>query len=69
MSALQIQLNGQRYPLDTPCSLLALVQKQPVELKNVAVELNRQIIPRAKLEQVQLIDGDAVEIVEFIGGG
>ena len=35
----------------------------------VAVEVNRTIVPRAEHEQHALHDGDALEIVHFVGGG
>jgi sulfur carrier protein len=35
----------------------------------VAVELNREIVPRAHWERTQLQDGDHLEIVHFVGGG
>ena len=69
MTALHIQLNGQRHSLATPCNLLQLVNEMPVELKNIAVELNQRIIPRSQLSEITLNEGDCVEIVEFIGGG
>jgi sulfur carrier protein len=35
----------------------------------VAVELNRDIVPRDKWPQTNLSDGDRLEIVHFVGGG
>lgn len=35
----------------------------------VAVELNRQIVPREQWTQTSLSDGDQLEIVHFVGGG
>jgi sulfur carrier protein len=35
----------------------------------VAVELNREIVPRAQWDDTQLHDGDRLEIVHFVGGG
>ncbi len=35
----------------------------------IAVELNGEIIPKAKYGETLLKDGDAVEIVSFVGGG
>ena len=34
-----------------------------------AVEVNREIVPRAAHPSHRLRDGDAVEIVGFVGGG
>lgn len=35
----------------------------------IAVELNREIVPRAKWSATALHDGDRLEIVQFVGGG
>ncbi len=35
----------------------------------IAVELNGEIVPRAAYESVQLVAGDVVGIVSFVGGG
>ena len=35
----------------------------------IAVELNREIVPRAKWGATVLQDGDRLEIVQFVGGG
>ena len=34
-----------------------------------AVEINREIVPRAAHATHRLADGDAIEIVGFVGGG
>jgi thiamine biosynthesis protein ThiS len=33
------------------------------------VELNREVVRRPRLAEVQLHDGDQVELVHFVGGG
>ena len=35
----------------------------------VAVERNRQVVPRARHETAVLADGDQIEVVHFVGGG
>jgi sulfur carrier protein len=35
----------------------------------VAVEVNREIVPRAEHGTRKLAGGDAIEIVHFVGGG
>lgn len=69
LTPMNIRLNGEPYPLSAPCHLRELIDQLDVNLRNVAIELNRRIIPRSQLDQVTLADGDTVEVVEFIGGG
>ena len=35
----------------------------------IAVELNEEIVPKAKYAETLLADGDVVEVVNFVGGG
>lgn len=50
----------------TVAELLRLLGLPPAR---VAVERNREIVPRATFGQVQLAAGDRLEIVTFVGGG
>ena len=40
-----------------------------IDPRRVAVELNRDILPKAQYEATRLKDGDCLEIVHFVGGG
>ena len=50
-------------------SLDALVEETGDEGDRVAVELNREIVPRANWQATAQKDGDRLEIVHFLGGG
>lgn len=39
-----------------------------LDVKKVAVERNREIVPRSTLADVAFAEGDALEIVHFVGG-
>lgn len=39
------------------------------DTKRVAVELNGDIVPKAKYSEIMLKDEDTVEVVSFVGGG
>ena len=47
----------------------ALVAELGMKADRVAVELNREIVPRARWSETALHDGDRLEIVHFVGGG
>jgi len=53
-------------PISTVSSLLDQLGMKP---DRVAVELNRELIPRDRWASAQLSDGDKLEIVHFVGGG
>ncbi len=35
----------------------------------IAVEVNREIVPRVRHDDTSLSEGDVIEIVTFVGGG
>ncbi|MGB8013513.1 MAG: sulfur carrier protein ThiS [Terriglobales bacterium] len=50
-------------------TLSALVEHMGMKPDRLAIELNREIVPRDQWPQTQLHDGDKLEIVHFVGGG
>jgi len=50
----------------TVADLIAVLGLGP---RRVAVEVNRALVPRADYAATRLADGDAVEIIHFVGGG
>ncbi len=65
----QITVNGQPHALRTAMSVRELVAELALDPRQVAVELNRVIIPRSQYDTTAVHSGDAVEVVRFIGGG
>jgi sulfur carrier protein len=53
----------------TPFTLTALIESLDMKSDRVAVELNRDIVPRDHWPETPLKDGDRLEIVHFVGGG
>ena len=64
-----IKLNGKAHMLEAGVSIAALASQLGLSSKQVAIECNRQIVPRSRYAEQQLRDGDEVEVVHFIGGG
>ena len=50
-------------------TLSALVAELGMKPDRVAIELNREIVPRDRWARTNLKDGDQVEIDHFVGGG
>jgi thiamine biosynthesis protein ThiS len=65
----EIQLNGEAYTLDGDASLTTLVDRLGLKRGRIAVELNREIVPKAEWNAIVLRPGDTLEIVNFVGGG
>ncbi len=69
---LRLRVNGQERELAAPeagASVLDLLASLDQHPKTVAVEVNRELVPRARFGGTRLEDGDRVEIVRFVQGG
>ena len=66
---MQVVINGEDRNFEAPLTLAGLVQALGMKTDRVAVELNRDIVPRDQWDRTQLADGDRLEIVHFVGGG
>ena len=66
-----IILNGQATSVgDTSSTMLhGFLLEYGVKLDRIAVERNGEIVPRGVWQEVQLTEGDRLEIVHFVGGG
>jgi sulfur carrier protein len=64
-----ITLNGDRFELDQPLSVEALLARLEIDPRRVAVEHNLAIVKRQRYGEVIVAEGDQVEIVNFVGGG
>jgi len=68
-SASSITLNGDPYPLDADTPLTVLLERLDMRRGRVAVEINREIVPKADYDATIVKAGDLVEIINFVGGG
>jgi thiamine biosynthesis protein ThiS len=69
MSALEIIVNGESRRVPGPATVADLLRHLSLDPRTVVVELNRQIIRRPQLQDTLLSEGDAIELVHFVGGG
>ena len=66
---MQVTINGEIKQLDAPLPLAELVAQLGLDLRKLAIERNREIVPRSAYATTQVGEGDELEIVHFIGGG
>ena len=69
MSQLEIKINGESRHVPGPASVADLLRHLGLDARTVVVELNREIVRRPRLDNTALADGDAIELVHFVGGG
>src|SRR4051794_24682927 len=65
----EITLNGEKKTLPAPVSVRELVDGLGYDHTRIAVEVNREVVPRTQHGEHCLQAGDAVEIVTLVGGG
>lgn len=67
---MKLHINGDEKTFESASpTLAALVESLGMKSDRVAVELNRDIVPRDRWTETKLSDGDRLEIVHFVGGG
>lgn len=69
---MKLQINGEQRefsPAVLPFTLAGLLETLGMKADRVAVELNRDIVPRENWGETALKEGDRLEVVHFVGGG
>jgi thiamine biosynthesis protein ThiS len=69
MTDLDIVVNGEPRRVPAPATAADLLRQLGLDPRTVVLELNRQIVRRPQLGDTALSDGDAIELVHFVGGG
>jgi len=66
---MQVTVNGAARDVPDALTVAALLVHLGLTEGPVAVEINREIVPRAEHAGHAVRDGDVLEIVHFVGGG
>ena len=66
---IKININGKKLTFNKNDSLFKLIKKLKIPINKVAIELNKKIIDKTKVNKIKLKSNDKIEIVHFIGGG
>jgi thiamine biosynthesis protein ThiS len=66
---MEVVVNGEARVVAADATVALLISELGLDPHRVAVERNRDIVPRAEYAQVALEQGDRLEIVTFVGGG
>jgi thiamine biosynthesis protein ThiS len=64
-----LTINGESREFSSIATLSDLVNQLGMKPDRVAIELNRELVPRDRWATTQLSNGDKLEIVHFVGGG
>jgi thiamine biosynthesis protein ThiS len=69
MSDVEVRVNGEELRLPQGASVSSVLEKLGIATPRVAVERNREIVPKSAYGSTALASGDVLEVVEFVGGG
>jgi sulfur carrier protein len=64
-----VTINGEPHDIPSGLTLTALIAHLGLSDGPVAIERNREVVPRAEHGHVVVEAGDVLEIVHFVGGG
>lgn len=66
---MQIEVNGQQREVPDDTTIAQLLRELDVKVPHVAVEVNLEVVPRARHGETKLRAGDRLEVVTLVGGG
>jgi thiamine biosynthesis protein ThiS len=69
MDTILVRLNGKDREVEAGLTVTSLVESLDLNPALVVVELNREILSRARYPEVPVREGDTIELVHFVGGG
>jgi len=66
---MELTVNGEQKQVPDGLTVRGLIEHLGLTDGPVAVERNREVVPRASHADTPLATGDVIEIVHFVGGG
>lgn len=64
-----LEVNGERREASFPVSLEAFIESLGMIPSSVVVELNKEAVTPSSFSEIQLSDGDRLEIIKIVAGG
>jgi sulfur carrier protein len=68
-AVIDVEVNGALRPIAAGTTVATLLAELGLADRRVAVERNREVVPRAEHARTVLAAGDRLEVVTFVGGG
>ncbi len=66
---MKVTVNGEEREFEAPLTIAGMLDALGLGEQMVLVEQNLNIIPRNEMEDVQVSEGDTIEILRMAGGG
>jgi sulfur carrier protein len=68
-TVMTITLNGEKRDVPDGITVLGLLEHLQIQHQRVAVERNEEIVKKDRFADTIVREGDALEVVSFMGGG
>jgi sulfur carrier protein len=69
LDAVKIVVNGSTHEVPAGTTIAQLLERLELTARGVAVEVNLELIPRARHAEHELHEADELEVVTLVGGG
>ncbi|HLT59161.1 MAG: sulfur carrier protein ThiS [Limnochordales bacterium] len=66
---MRVTVNGEPQDIEPGTTIRAFLEARDIDIRRVAVALNDHIVPRERLGDTRLADGDVLEIIRVVAGG
>ncbi len=66
---MKITINGEEYNFSRQLVVKDLLLELQLDPKKIAIEQNLAIVPCSEYEETPILEGDKIEIIQFMGGG
>lgn len=66
---MRVRVNGEVRETASDATVATLLASLGIDPRKVAVERNREIVPKSLYTSTRLGSDDALEVVQFVGGG
>ena len=66
---MKIRVNGEVQVVESELTMAQFVKQLRLDESRLVVELNAKVLLKLKYSETTLVDGDVLELVEFVAGG
>ena len=66
---MKIRVNGNVRDVEDGMTVKGLLAALDIKLQGIAIDINREIVPKSKFEETFIKQDDVIEIVRMTGGG
>ncbi|MBI1912044.1 MAG: sulfur carrier protein ThiS [Deltaproteobacteria bacterium] len=66
---MKIRVNGIEREIEAGTTVESLLNMLEIKVQGIAVDINREIVPKRLFSETILNEGDSIEIVRMVGGG